>query len=68
MTSKLSYIFTLVGVILVHFTYGEIFPCIEKGCKNKMKITTYGPVKNLSPLLKGKKGTIGKEKLHYYYT
>jgi hypothetical protein len=28
-----------------------------------MKITTYGPIKNLSPLLKGKRGTIGKEKI-----
>jgi hypothetical protein len=24
-----------------------------------MKITTYGPVKNLSPLLKGKKDNVG---------
>jgi hypothetical protein len=33
-----------------------------------MKITTYGPVKNLSSLLNGKKGTIGNEKLHDCYT
>jgi hypothetical protein len=41
--------------------WGEICPCIEQGCKKKMKITAYGPIKNLSPLLKRKKRTIGKE-------
>jgi hypothetical protein len=34
---------------------GEICPCIGQGCKKEMEITTYGPIKNLSPLLKGKK-------------
>jgi hypothetical protein len=33
---------------------GETGPCIGQGYKRKMKITTYGPIKNLSPLLKGK--------------
>jgi hypothetical protein len=33
---------------------GEFGPCIAQGCARKMKITTYGPIKNLSPLLKGK--------------
>jgi hypothetical protein len=33
---------------------GEAGPCIAQGCAEKMKITTYGPIKNLSPLLKGK--------------
>jgi hypothetical protein len=33
-----------------------------------MEITTYGPIKNISPLLKGKKGDVGKEKLHDCYT
>jgi hypothetical protein len=27
---------------------------IDQGCERKMKITTYGPIKNLSPLLKEK--------------
>jgi hypothetical protein len=33
---------------------GEIGPCIAQGYTRKIKITTYGPIKNLSPLLKGK--------------
>jgi hypothetical protein len=33
----------------------EFGPCIAQGCtRKKMKITTYDPIKNLSPLLKGK--------------
>jgi hypothetical protein len=32
---------------------GESGPCIAQGC-TKIKITTYGPIKNLSPLMKGK--------------
>jgi hypothetical protein len=36
--------------------------------KQRMKITTYGPVKNLSPLLKGKGCHRGKiRKLHYLH-
>jgi hypothetical protein len=55
-TSALSYIFTLDGVIsdLYILHMGEIFPCIGQGYEKKMKITIYGPIKNLSPLLKGK--------------
>jgi hypothetical protein len=34
---------------------GEAGPCIAQATKEKkMKITTYDPIKNLSPLLKGK--------------
>jgi hypothetical protein len=33
---------------------GEFGPCIAQGYTKKMKITTYDPVKNISPLLKGK--------------
>jgi hypothetical protein len=56
MTLELSYIFTLDGLILdLYILYmGEICPCIGWGCEEKMKITIYGPIKNLSPLLKGK--------------
>jgi hypothetical protein len=33
---------------------GEFGPFIAQGCtRKKMKIITYGPIKNLSPLLKG---------------
>jgi hypothetical protein len=38
------------------------FSLVLNRCKKKMKTTAYGPIKNLSPLLKGKKGTIGMEK------
>jgi hypothetical protein len=48
--------FTLDGVnpdiYILHV--GEAGPCIAQGWARKMKITTYGPIKNLSPLLKGK--------------
>jgi hypothetical protein len=33
---------------------GETYPCIGQGYKKKMKDETYGPIKNLSPLSKGK--------------
>jgi hypothetical protein len=41
------------------------FSLVLNRCKKKMKTTAYGPIKNLSPLLKGKKGTIGMEKKNY---
>jgi hypothetical protein len=52
-----SFFFTLDGVIsdfyILHV--GEAGPCIAQGFpRKKMKITTCGPIKNLSPLLKGK--------------
>jgi hypothetical protein len=34
----------------------------------KMKITKYGPIKNLSPHMKGKKETIQMKKLHDFHT
>jgi hypothetical protein len=39
----------------LHFTYGVNLPLYWIWLEKKMKITTYGPVKNLSPLLNGKK-------------
>jgi hypothetical protein len=51
-----SYFFTLDGVIpdLYILHVREVVPCIAQGCTRKIKITTYGPIKNLSPLFKGK--------------
>jgi hypothetical protein len=53
---ELFHIFTLDGVIpdLYILHMGEIGPSVGHGCERKMKITTYDPIKNLSPLLKGK--------------
>jgi hypothetical protein len=68
---ELFHIFTLDGVIsdfyILHM--GEIGPCIGQGREKKMKITTYGTIKNLSPFLKGKGCRRKKErKLHGCYT
>jgi hypothetical protein len=71
MTLELFHIFTFDGVIsyLYILHMGEICPCIGQGCEKKMKITTYDPIKNLSPLLKGKGCHREKErKLHGCYT
>jgi hypothetical protein len=47
---------------------GETSPCIGQGCKRKIKITTYGPIKNILPSSK-ENGVVGKEiKLHGCYT
>jgi hypothetical protein len=53
---ELFHIFTLDGVIpdLYILHMGETGPCIGQGYERKMKITTYGTIKNLPPLLKGK--------------
>jgi hypothetical protein len=36
------------------YIFGGIWPLYCIGLNKKIKITTYGPIKNLSPLLKGK--------------
>jgi hypothetical protein len=54
--------------IFTFYIWGKFSLVLDRVVKKKIKITSYGPIKNLSPHLKGKKGTIGKEKIHCYYT
>jgi hypothetical protein len=45
-------------------SWGNLALVLHRAKQEKLKITTYGPIKNLSPLLK-EKGAIGKiRKLH----
>jgi hypothetical protein len=50
-----SYFFTLNGVVpdFTFYMWGNLALVLYRA-KQKMKITTYGPIKNLSPLLIGK--------------
>jgi hypothetical protein len=63
---ELFHNFTLDGVIPVLYILHmwETGPCIGQGCEIKMKISTYGSIKNLSPLLK-EKGCCWKKKENY---
>jgi hypothetical protein len=53
---ELFHIFTLDGVILDLYILhmGKLALVLDRDAKRKIKFTTYGPIKNLSPLLKGK--------------
>jgi hypothetical protein len=48
--------FTTDGVIpdFTFYMWGNLALVLRRTAQEKMKITTYGPIKNLSPLLKGK--------------
>jgi hypothetical protein len=49
------------------YMWGNLALVLQRA-EQKMKITTYGPIKNLSPILKGKGRHRGKiRKLHYLY-
>jgi hypothetical protein len=53
-----SYFFTLDGVIsdFIFYMWGNLALVLHRAAqeRKKMKITTYGPIKNIFPLLKGK--------------
>jgi hypothetical protein len=52
----LPVLFALDGVDsdVTCYIIGGIWPLYCTGLNKKVRITTYGPIKNLSPLLKGK--------------
>jgi hypothetical protein len=48
--------------------WGKLSLVLHKATQEKMKITTYGPIKNLSPLLKGKGCHKRKKEIYMVYT
>jgi hypothetical protein len=44
----------MVWILMLHVTFWENLALVLHRAKQKMKIPNYGPIKNLSPLLKGK--------------
>jgi hypothetical protein len=58
MTLELLHTFFPLNGVILDFTFymwGNLALVLHKAAQEKkLKITTYGPIKNLSPLLKGK--------------